>query len=316
MAVSSKTSKANIAELRAAGVPDSLIANYGGKLNNDEKTKILASFKNQPLAGEDQLPDSLRNDPAYSALPRDMKEIVLYNYQIQKTNDQQKAINLSSALQQATEQAEPYWKNILLVAQDEVLRSFEQVNGDYDSSVQRQLRIIDNINEDLANNKNFLSLEEQSALATIGRNYRSNHDELIDSAAGAGLTFSTKRKIAEQRLTEENSSMVESTKRQAAKQQRDLEIDASRGILETNKGIQDLTRQVGDFKQNTGRAAEKYLGTSNLPTLQGYNPLGTGTNPVTGQFYEDKVKDIELRKQTLQNELNAGSLNLSLQNML
>lgn len=312
MAVSSKTSKANIAELRAAGVPDSLIANYGGKLNNAEKNRILNSFRSQSLPGEDQLPDSLKNDPAYSKLTRDMKEVVLYNYQIQKTNDEQKAIHLSNALQQATEQAEPYWKNVLLIAQDEVLRSFEQVRGDYNSSVDRQLRIIDSINQDLATNKNFLSLEEQSSLATLARNYRANHDELLDSAAGAGLTFSTKRQIAEQRLNEENQGMVESTKRQFGKQQRDLEMNALRGLTESNKEIEDLTRRVGEAQTTIGRGAEKYLGTSNLPTLPGYTALGN----TPGQLYEEKVKDIDVRKQTLYNELNAGSLNLSLQNML
>lgn len=295
--------------------------NSGGKLTSGEAQRLLNQWNSQntqntPLAGEDQLPDSLKNDPAYSALPKDMKEIVLYNYQVQKTNDNQKAINLSNALQQATEQAEPYWKNILMVAQDEVLRSFEQQKGDYDSSVQRQLRIVDNINEDLAYNKQFLSLEEQSALATIGRNYQVQHENLVDSAAGAGLTFSTKRKIAEQRLTEENKGMVESTKRQAAKQQRDIDMNAQRSILETQKSIEDTTRKFGDFTTNLGRSAEKYLGTSGLPSLPGYTPLGAGGTPVTGQVYEQKVQDIENRKKAIAGELNANSLNLSLSNYL
>jgi hypothetical protein len=299
--------------------------NEGGFANVENKAvdKLLSRYKkyqsdknNTEFRNkESSLPEEIRNDPAYKNLSQDMKEIVLYNYQIQSANDEQKAQNLATALELAIEQADPYWKNILLIAQDEVLRTFEQIKGDYDSSVQRQLRIVDNINQDLAYNKDFLNLEQQSALANIAMNYEMNHENLLNSAAGAGLSFSTKRKIAEQRLAAENQSMVESTQRSFNKQLRDIETESQRGITEAQFGIEDLGRRAQNAYTSAGRAAETYLGTGNLPYLPGYSPLGS-EGPLPGQMYEEREKDIWTRQQTIANELNQRSLNLNLSNYI
>lgn len=277
----------------------------GSKIDDKDVAGFLSTWAKQnpkPLEG---VPDFLANDPSFKALPRDMQEIALYNYNIQKANDKDKAEKLSAALEQATQMADPYWRNIILIAQDEVMRGFEQAEGDMNSSVERQQRIIQNINEDLSRNKDFLSLEQQSELSNISRNYEFAHDQLLDSAAGAGLTFSTKRKIAEKRLSEENQGMVESTNRRYNKQITSLTTEAERGNTEAQKEIENIQRNIRESKTNMGRSAETYLGTGNLPTLSGYTPLGN----VPGQVYEDKVKDVAVRQDALFNEMTQNSLN-------
>jgi len=420
---STKESNKNIQNLINQGIPEDYIKSNtpGEKLDAKEAAKLLTGWQgvNDKF---NTLPDAVKNDPAFAALPLDQKEIVAYNYEVQKANDTQKAQALADALEQATAQADPYWKNIIRVAQDEVLRGIEEANGDYTSSVERQKRRIEEINQDLESNKEFLSLEQQSELANLAadlqdkvqtfernmqylgeekaaelqklelnynksideinsnteyteaekktaldklaRDFKINQDRLTEGAAEAGLTFSTKKKVAEQRLKEENLGLVESTERQYNKQlsdlarekeyaaaqkalqsgdieretalrlaeqqqamataqrqtessqeeiQRqyskqiaDLEIEASRGNTEAQAQIADLKRKLSESITGIGRAAESYLGTENLPKTDDYTPLGN----VPGQIYEEKVQDIEQRKNVLYNDLTASSLNI------
>jgi hypothetical protein len=335
MSSSQQQHEANYAKLIAAGVdPAWLNKQFGvnGKdnlakgnyIDNKDYSRVIGAWNKAPektafeaaraaeaqriAAWEASIPDFLKNDPAFQALSQDQKEIITYNYNIQMTDNAEDAKKLAEALESAKAQAEPYWQNIVAIAQDELLRNFEIAEGDYNSSVQRQQRIIENINQDLSKNKDFLSLEQQADLATLARNYEVSHESLIDSAAGAGLTFSTKRKIAEKRLNEENQGMVESTTRSYNKQIMDLQTEADRGNIEAQKEIENLQRKLGESKTSIGRAGEKYLGTENLPTLPGYNAMGN----ITGDLYEQKTADIEARKDALYNEATSGSLDLSI----
>jgi hypothetical protein len=308
-----QTQNAEIQKLLSQGVTMDFINAHpelrkGKWIDPQDTPKFLNLWNQQPkiLPPLEGVPDFLANDPAFKALPRDMQEIAVYNYNIQKANDADKAQKLGIALEQATRMADPYWRNIIMIAQDEVLRGFEQADGDYDSSVQRQQRIVQNINEDLTKNRNFLSLEQQSDLTNISRNYEIAHDQLLDSAAGAGLTFSTKRKIAEKRLSEENQGLVESTSRRYNQQITGLETEAQRGNVEAQKEIEDLQRRIGESKTSMGRSAETYLGSAGLPQLEGYSALGN----VPGQIYEDKTRDIAVRQDALYNELTKSSLNI------
>lgn len=310
-----KYNKENRADLKKLGLSDSDIESYryiwGNNLNRDEYDRIvkdwnnkLAAEKKAAAAMDARTPDFLRNDPSFQSLSPDMQEIAIYNYEIQLANDKQKAEALASALELATEQAEPYWSSILLVAQDELLRGFEQAEGDYESSVARQQRIMENISQDLTSNREFLTLEQQQALTDLSRNYQVNQERLIEGAANAGLTFSTKRKIAEQRLSEENTGMVESSTRRYNKNIEDLQKSASRGTVEAQETLADLERGFGDYTQNLGRSGETYLGTENLPELPGYQPIGD----ITGGMYEDKVRDIAERTDAIYGDLTQASL--------
>lgn len=248
---------------------DSLRSTYQ-KEGDTKKMETLAS----------KTPDFLKNDPAFQNLPYDLKEIAIYNYEVQKANNTQKVQTLSQALEQATIQADPYWKQIIRIAQTEVQNGLSDIQGDFASQNDRLKRQIQAMNEDLETNKTNLTLDQQSQIASlvadltdrqktfelnmnqlgakrasqldaleldyrknvddiqknisytveekataldkINRDFTANRGQIIGSAAEAGLTFSTKRKIAEQRLNEENRGVVESTIRTYNKQLSDL----------------------------------------------------------------------------------------------
>jgi hypothetical protein len=316
MSVSKKESAANLKALLDAGIPQSFIdGNYGGaKISKDEKNQILNKWSkdnsnpNSPQALElfNNAPDFLKNDPSFKNLPFDMQQAAVYNYQIQTANDQAKAQAWADALEQATAQADPYWKNIIRIAQDEALNSIDQANGDFNSQIQRNQERVNQINEDLSSNKGYLTLEQQNDLANLSKSYKTNLGTLIDSASNQGLTFSTKRAIAQQRLNEQNTGLVESTNRQYNKQIADLQTEAQRGNLDAQNQIADLQRRMQANTQNVGRGLETNVGTENLPALPRYTPLGG----VPGKLYEEKTQDIEARKQTIYNDLINSSLNV------
>ena len=257
------------------------------------------------------IPDALKNDPNFQALPDDLKKIAAYTYNIQKQNDEVKAKALSAAFDEAVKQADPYWKNIIKVAQDELLNSFSAQKGDYQAIQDRLNQRISELNTDLSTGTEFLGLEQQQELANLALSYTKNRDSIVDTSAQQGLTFSTKRKLAEQQLGSYNQGMVESTKRQYQKQISDLEREVASGNLAAGKDLEEAKRKYNEGVLSTGRTAEKYLGTENLPALEGYTPLGTAEATVPGQLYEDKTREITARQQTLYGEATQSSLNFT-----
>jgi hypothetical protein len=256
------------------------------------------------------MPDSIKNDPSFQALTPDQQEIVMYNYEVQLANNEAKATALANALSQATAQADPYWKNLFAIATDEILQQFEQAKGDYESSLARQQEIIKNIENDLTNNKQYYTLEQQKELSDLMKGYQSSVEGVIANAADRGLTFSTKRKIAEQKLAEENQGLVESSQRTYNKQMLDLQNEASRGNLQAQQEIADLQRRMQETQQNIGLSAEAKLGTANMPNIPGYVSPISSTNPTIGTMGEEKIADIEERKNTIYNDLTNSSLSL------
>lgn len=388
----------------------------------------------------------IMSDPNFASLSQDQQTLVVYNYKLQSANDADKATKAAAAFEEASKQAEPYWASILRVAQDQILRTFEQTNGDYLSSVKRQEQNIQYIKDDLASNTGYLTtqqtseltsilgdmqakqteydrnkeylgeakaleLEKQSVdynkqvtdinvnkafnaeekvaqLKTLASSYQKNKEGIINNAKDAGLSFSTKRKLAETRLSEENTGLVESTNRTFNKQLTDLtneeayllkvkalaqgsteadyaqkqadqlaakeaamkslterkdsitldydkkiadlNVEATKGNTEALAQIEDLKRNRDEAITEAGRTFEATYGTENIPgapsstittlnpvpststttlapTTPSYTPLGG----VTGTYYDEKVKDIEARKNALLGDMSATSLNFT-----
>jgi hypothetical protein len=254
---------------------------------------------------KDKKKSSIANDPLFKSMPEDLQKLLIFNEKIQNEDNEDKARKLEKALDMATKQADPYWKSFLRVAQDEVVRSFDELKGDFESGKQRLERRMNEINEDLAYNKDQLGLELQADLARQARIYKDSLETNAQNMADAGLTFSTKRQAAEQKINQANTDIVESTTRTYNRQKRQLETEALRGNADAKLSLDELTRKFNAGVTDIGRRAEASLGTSNLPSLPGYQALGD----ITGDLYEKKVADIEQRKRTIFNELTGASLN-------
>ncbi len=292
------TSKREYAAMKLGGKP----SDY-----DDNGKKKSSSSKSSSKSSSNDFEKMMKDKGAwdyYQTLSPDQQEFAKYNWNITKSDAKEDIKLYQEALDEATKQAEPYWKSYLLVAQDEVQRAVDEVQKTTQSEVEKNQRVLDSLKENLASNKEFLSLEQQSDLVNLTKNYEVQTEQVVGGAAEAGLTFSTKRKLAEQRLAESQTGLVESTQRKYNKQIRDLTTEAEKGSTEAQKQIEDLKRRMGETITGIGRQAEAKLGTKNIPAISGYAPLGD----VSGELYEQKTKDISDRQQALFAEKSRESL--------
>lgn len=346
-----KESKKNIQWLIDQGIPMDYINSfdYSSKLDVKERARILDAW-NQKKASEKAAadakaaldaatPDYLKNDPSFQALPDDLKQMAVYADSITRADDQKKAEQLAEAFEMAAAQADPYWKNVIRIAQDEVLRSFEEAQGDYQSSFDRLQRRIEEINQDLSANKEYLDLTQQQELASISgnlqdsvdaynrnkqyydadtaaqisrleidynkqredltrnkeyltseeqyqlekldRDYSINKENLINVAASKGLTFSTKRDVAMERLNSEQEGMVESTRRQFGNQL--AAVNADLAYAEKVKALS----QGNIERENVMRQAEILAGLQTAQRKAGEQQTALQTE------YAKRIADLE-----------------------
>lgn len=272
--------------------------------SSKNKKKAVKKAKASSKAFEQALKDN-GGWESYKKLSQDQQEFIKFNYTTAKSDSKENIKLLEQSLVEATAQADPYWKSFLTVAQDEVKRSYDDTMNTFQYQKTELENKIKNISEDLAKNKDFYSLEQQSDLAKLKQSYEQQRDTTIEDAASKGLTFSTKREVPLKQLEEYQKNIVESTTRGYEKKLGDITTQTQREIDQTNREIAQRAKDLETSLTTTGRQAEKALGTENLPALEGYSPLGN----VSGQMYESKVKDIEERKNALFGEKSMTSLN-------
>ena len=245
------------------------------------------------------IPDWLKNNSDFQRLPKDMQDYLVQYYAILQIQDTETQKKLNDALAQAQIQANPYWAEVIRMAQDELTRAIGAEEADFVTK-QKDLQIkINQIKEDLATKKKDLTIDEQAELARQARAYQNDLDTLRESAAGAGLTFSTKREQAESKLATQNLDIVESTKRQYMRQARDLETAAARVETEALAKIDEYQRILGESEFNLIRSAESKLGTANLPSLPGITTGASSLGGISGSIGEQKTKDIWTRAEAL-----------------
>jgi hypothetical protein len=179
-----------------------------------------------------------------------------------------------AALESAITLADPYFKQKLLVAQEEIKQSVATTTGDYDSSKKSLDEKIKNINEDLVYNKKELSLDEQEDLATQKRNYENQLYQLQQGMAESGLAFSSPRARAESLLSAENQGVVTSTQRKFARAQRDQDVGSARDLLSSQNALADLARRKSEILKKTSLIGEESVGSKNLQDIPGVNKMG------------------------------------------
>ena len=248
--------------------------------------------------GTGNIPDWLKDNEYFNQLSPDEQSYIVNYYNVLTIQDEESQKILVQALQDAKDQADPYFAEKIRMAQDELTRALGGQAGDFASN-KRDLELrIDQIGEDLKTGKDRLSVDQQSELARQKRSYEYQLEGLVESASHKGLTFSSKRALAEGRLATEQTDIVESTKREFQRRITDLQQAASRGEVEAQNLLEDYERTYGESVTSLIRTSERYVGTSglpDLPELEGVSPLGG----VVGTMAEDKMRDIKQRADSL-----------------
>lgn len=234
---------------------------------------------------------AFKDTAAYKALPQDMKDFVNIAYNLIEVGGEAEAKMFANAIAQAQAVADPYFKTQLSLARAEVLGSIAEKNFDYEAKAEVVQRARDELMQDVASGKEFLSLEQQAEIAREVKAYDEDLLSIADQAAEKGITFATgarSRSLAESRRATQYEDVVQSTNRQANFKKKELEMRASRGDIAAQKELATLAGGKMFDLQNIGRAAEQVLGTANTPAIEGFTPVGGAT----GKIEEDKRKAI------------------------
>lgn len=249
---------------------------------------------------------SYKKDASYISLSSDQRSMVDAAYEVNATNNKDKAKKAAEALKKAKKQSAPYMKQFYAIAEDEMMRSYESITGDFS---QRKARLEEQSRErleDLQFNRDNLSLAEQNDIATLDRNQKMEVEQLTGSIANNGMTFSTKGDVAKQRLAEQQSGLRESTQRKYNEEKRLMETNALRTGTDITEQIKELDRKYGESLTSIGRKYESTVGSDKLGSGKSwYDKLGG----ISGDLYEQGVKDVENRKQSIFADLTGASLN-------
>ena len=197
----------------------------------------------QVTATKDEILAWVRQQPEYKNLSREMQDTIISYVDILGIQDKDTWERIMSSLTLAQSQADPYFAEILRMTVDTMKRASGTLKGDYESQIRNIQKNLQELREDLAIGKGRLSIDEQAELARLQRKYEIELDTLRDQAAQVGLTFSTRRELAEGRLSAEQTDIVESTQRAYQRQLENLQRAASRGEITAQHQLADYERK-------------------------------------------------------------------------
>jgi hypothetical protein len=237
--------------------------------------------------------NSLAGDPDYEQLDADNKAMADYLDAALNNRDEKETAAIKEAMALAAQQADPYFKQKINIFMDEFNRAMGTIDADLASHEKNLLAQKTEIERALTVGKEDLSIDQQAELAQEAKNLDSDILTTRDNMAARGLTSSTIRTQAEQKLNEANQYVVEGKKRTYERNIRDLEAKSAYNVNDILSQIDDVRRAANEEKISTTRKAEGYLGSDAL--AGNANLLGG----ISGSIIEDKSDDILKRANAL-----------------
>lgn len=249
------------------------------------------------------LPDDIKNNEYFKALDDEGKALAAQYYKTLASGSAEEATKFSNALQVALKQADPYWKEKLRVVTDELERSLSSSDKDLGAKEEEYSRRIREIEEDLTYNRDQLTIEQQAELARQARGYRDDLDMVRETMAERGLSSSTIKTRTEERLSQVNDDIVESTTRKYNRDQRNLGVTAGRNITTYQKNLEELRRSISESKIGNVRKVESVLGTDATKMIPGAGNLTLGG--LSGSIKDEQANDVLARARALlQGQIN------------
>jgi hypothetical protein len=236
------------------------------------------------------LPQWILDSEEWNNLSDEYKEIYYYTYNMQQLTDKAGQLDAAAALEEAMAIADPYLAEALRISADTLSRGIASVESDYESQKTTLEKHIEDLEEDLTYNKEQLSLEQQSDLASILASYKSELFNLQQTAAEAGLAFSSPRSTAESELAAENEGLVASTNRTYNQLLREQELEASRGTETAQQSLSDLDRSYLEALTELQRQSETTAGSENTAAVTGVSALGDITGTLQEEYQADLIK--------------------------
>ena len=146
-------------------------------------------------AGEEYEYDAgeLESSQEFQDLPEDEQEVVRNVFKAIAENNKVAADQLVAAFEAATSYANPYFKQKLRLAKDELERGFVAIDQEQEFKLERMNKRLADLKEDVAAKREFLTLEEAADLKEIERTYMQEQQTLRQNLAATGMSSSTRR---------------------------------------------------------------------------------------------------------------------------
>lgn len=231
----------------------------------------------------------LLNSSEYKALSSDDQEAVRAVFDAIASNDKQQAARLLQGFETAAKLADPYFAQQLRIAKDAIERGYVSIDQQEEFELQQRANRLDDLRDDITNNRDFLTAEQQSQLRGIERQYQQDVRNLSQSLAERGFTSSSRAIEQRELLDEATGDLRESTERRFGQQQRQLSTTLQRGERDIQAETERLKQLAAENKLSFLRQGEEQVGTQNLPRLSGApSPLGG----IFGQIPTQRQQDI------------------------
>jgi len=236
-----------------------------------------------------------KNSSEYKALSDEDQQAVLAVFGAIAGNDATQAQRLTEAFKAAGKINDPYFAQQLRLATDAIERGYVSIDKEAEFAEQQLVTRLADFKEDFENKKEFLTLEQSTALRGIERNYTQELDTLQQNLSATGFGSSSRRAKKEGFLNEATGDLRESTNRSFAYQQEQGELALGRSQRDTAKEVARLKEITKEGKLSFLRDAEAEVGSKGLPDLGVGAPSELGG--IQGSLAEEK----------LQNTINSAS---------
>ena len=182
---------------------------------------------------------------------------------------------------------DPYFKQKLRLAIDGIKRGYVSIDKEAEFKEEQLIKRREDLEQDYQSKKDFMSLEKASVMRDIQRGYDKNIENVQNNLAATGFTQSSRRAKKETLLNETTGDLRESKNRGFAFQQKKDDRRLSRGQRDSQDEIKRLKQLTEEGKLDFLRKAEGAVGTDNLPSLGGPDPLGG----IYGSLPEDQLQN-------------------------
>jgi len=256
-----------------------------------DQWSVVGDQTKEEITASREYPKELTDLDGFDDLTPEQKAIVLFNWSAMTASSEEGKREAENALELAKQNTDPYYRSLIGYSQDELSRALTSTQADVGDQMAQMSARKKQIDQDLAFNRDQMSLEEQAEMSRLSREYDQNLRTLQTNAQEAGLVFSSPREQAESELAMAKTDVAESTNRKYARQQRELQVAAERGLEDIARDEQTTTRQAQEQATSLARKAESYLGSENLPS-----ELGGQAIPKLGGITGDlqNQRDLEL----------------------
>lgn len=238
-------------------------------------------------------------DPqVWNALDPNNKAMAIYDAETKKKNNEEYIKNSTAAMDLAKQQADPYWAEKINILKDELSRFLSGGQEDLVAKENDLTRRRAEIENNLKYNKEYLSAEQQAELARQASKYSDDLDTTRQLMADRGLSSSSIKNQAEEKLNEANQDIITSTARKYAYQTGSAERTASSNVADIVSQIEEAKRMAQQNATSATRKTEATIGSSEIGNIPGAGQYGIGGISI-GNIGEQKAENIYSRAQRL-----------------